>query len=128
MAAARGYIDDVIEPRETRPTLIRALELTVAQARPQPAEEARQHPAVSTTHPQFMAQPFFKRLLVANRGEIALRVLRTAQELGIETVAVYSDVDRNALHVRRADRAVHIGPPAPSESYLCASTDPRGGA
>jgi len=60
----------------------------------------------------------FKRILVAGRGEIALRILRTAHECGIEVVAVYSDVDRDALHVRRADIAVPIGGPAPSESYL----------
>jgi acetyl-CoA carboxylase biotin carboxylase subunit len=60
----------------------------------------------------------FRRILVANRGEIALRVLRTARELGIETVAVYSDADRGALHVRRADHACRIGPPPPRESYL----------
>jgi acetyl-CoA carboxylase biotin carboxylase subunit len=64
------------------------------------------------------SKPPFRRLLIANRGEIALRVLRTARELGIETVAVYSDADRTALHVRRADRAVHIGASAPSQSYL----------
>ena len=62
--------------------------------------------------------PPFQRLLIANRGEIALRVMRTASEMGVETVAVYSDADRNALHVRRADRAVHIGGSLPSESYL----------
>jgi acetyl-CoA carboxylase biotin carboxylase subunit len=58
------------------------------------------------------------KLLVANRGEIALRVMRSAREMGIKTVAVFSDADRNALHVRFADEAVHIGPPASSESYL----------
>ncbi|MBK8100874.1 MAG: acetyl-CoA carboxylase biotin carboxylase subunit [Planctomycetes bacterium] len=62
--------------------------------------------------------PLFQRILVANRGEIALRVIRTAQEMGIETVAVYSDADRNALHVRRASHAVHIGGSKPAESYL----------
>jgi 3-methylcrotonyl-CoA carboxylase alpha subunit len=59
-----------------------------------------------------------KSLLIANRGEIACRVIRTARELGIRTVAVYSDADRNALHVRMADDAVHIGPSPARESYL----------
>ncbi len=62
--------------------------------------------------------PMFRRILIANRGEIALRVIRTAQEMGIETVAVFSDADRNAQHVRRASHAVHLGGNKPSESYL----------
>jgi acetyl-CoA carboxylase biotin carboxylase subunit len=62
--------------------------------------------------------PPFRRLLIANRGEIALRVIRTAQEMGIETVAVYSDADRAALHVRRARHTVCLGGNKPSESYL----------
>jgi acetyl-CoA carboxylase biotin carboxylase subunit len=60
----------------------------------------------------------FDRLLVANRGEIALRVIRACHKLGINTIAVFSDVDRNALHVRYADEAYHIGPPPARESYL----------
>jgi geranyl-CoA carboxylase alpha subunit len=60
----------------------------------------------------------FRSLLIANRGEIAVRVARTARRMGIATVAVYSDADRNAPHVRAADFAVHIGPASPRESYL----------
>ncbi len=59
-----------------------------------------------------------QKILIANRGEIALRVMRSAREMGIATVAVYSEADRNALHVRFADEAVCIGPPPSAESYL----------
>uniref|UniRef100_A0A0K0CYX1 Methylcrotonoyl-CoA carboxylase subunit alpha, mitochondrial n=1 Tax=Angiostrongylus cantonensis TaxID=6313 RepID=A0A0K0CYX1_ANGCA len=58
------------------------------------------------------------RLLIANRGEIAIRVMRTARKMGIESVAVFSDVDRNALFVKKADKAFHIGPAAAAQSYL----------
>jgi hypothetical protein len=60
----------------------------------------------------------FKKILIANRGEIACRVIKTARKMGIKTVAVYSDADRDALHVEMADEAVHIGPPRPPQSYL----------
>jgi acetyl/propionyl-CoA carboxylase alpha subunit len=62
--------------------------------------------------------PPFERVLIANRGEIAVRVIRAAHELGMEAIAVYSDADAGAMHVRMADSAIRIGPPAPSESYL----------
>jgi acetyl/propionyl-CoA carboxylase alpha subunit len=68
--------------------------------------------------PDGRRRPPFRRVLVANRGEIAVRIIRACRELGIETVAVYSDADARALHVRFADDAVRIGPPPPSESYL----------
>ncbi|HXF54470.1 MAG TPA: acetyl/propionyl/methylcrotonyl-CoA carboxylase subunit alpha [Hyphomicrobiaceae bacterium] len=64
----------------------------------------------------------FKKILIANRGEIACRVIKTARRMGIRTVAVYSDADRDALHVEMADEAVHIGPPPAAQSYLVIDT------
>jgi len=60
----------------------------------------------------------FKKILIANRGEIACRVIKTAKRMGIKTVAVYSDADKDALHVEMADEAVHLGPPPSAQSYL----------
>src|SRR5207253_9337863 len=60
----------------------------------------------------------FKKVLIANRGEVALRVIRACKELGIQTVAVYSEADRESLHVRFADDDVCIGPPPSRDSYL----------
>ena len=60
----------------------------------------------------------FKKILIANRGEIACRVAATARRLGVRTVAVYSDADANAKHVLACDEAVHVGASSPKESYL----------
>ena len=65
-----------------------------------------------------MDKPLFDKILIANRGEIACRVMKTAKKLGIKTVAVFSEADQNAMHVSMADEAYLIGPPPSSESYL----------
>ena len=60
----------------------------------------------------------FEKILIANRGEIACRVIKTARKMGIKTVAIYSDADHQALHVQMADEAVHIGPSPANQSYI----------
>src|SRR3989449_5503164 len=70
--------------------------------------------------PAGLQAKMFKKILIANRGEIACRVIKTARRMGIKTVAVYSDADRGARHVAMADEAVHIGGSPARESYLVA--------
>ena len=71
----------------------------------------------SVTH-LWLLNKMFEKILIANRGEIAVRVLRACKDLGIQTVAVYSTADKDAMHVRMADESVCIGPPQSKESYL----------
>src|SRR3954466_2583549 len=78
------------------------------------------HNARAGTAHEFWEVGMFKKILIANRGEIACRVIKTARSMGIATVAVYSEADANARHVRMADEAVLIGPAAARESYLVA--------
>ena len=88
--------------------------------RKRPARGIRPAAVRHPSEPEEVAGPpaMFQKILVANRGEIALRIICACKELGISTVAVYSEADRNSLHVRFADEAVCIGPPRSSESYL----------
>ena len=104
VASTRGYIDDVILPqRDAQAHLPLAGDAAREEAR-EPVAQARQHSPLKTRK-----QNMFKKILIANRGEIACRVIKTAKKMGILTVAVYSDADKDARHVELADEAVHIG-------------------
>ena len=114
--SARVLDDGVIDPRDTRSVLAEVL----AICREAEAQDAAAHAILggaAMSGEGMQRTPFYK-ILIANRGEIALRIMRTARRLGYGVVAVYSDADRDALHVREADQAVRIGEALPSQSYL----------
>jgi acetyl-CoA carboxylase, biotin carboxylase subunit len=98
-----------VSPGLARPVRLASDAADAISSEKRPARKAAGQPLCNT---------MFKRILIANRGEIAVRVIRACRELGIESVAIYSDIDRAASHVREADYAVAVGPPPAAESYL----------
>ena len=112
VAAGRGFIDDVIMPHSSREQICRALEMLRNKKLSNPWRKPRQHTTLTTR------LNMFNKILIANRGEIACRVMKSARRLGISTVAIYSEADKNSLHVNLADEAVCVGPAPAIQSYL----------
>ena len=121
--SARMLDDGVIDPRDTRGVLSRC---SRSAARPMRARRSACSSRWRGHEGEAMKRTPFYKILIANRGEIALRIMRTARRMGYGTVAVYSDADRDALHVREADQAVRIGEALPAQSYLQHRGDHRG--
>ena len=125
VAAAKALIRDVAG--ESPKDVIGLTTSRIAAQRVSPEGQEGMRAFLQKRKPDWSAMTI-RRVLIANRGEIAVRIVRACREAGIESIAVYSDADRDAVHVRAADRAVRIGPAAPAESYLSIERAPRGRA
>jgi hypothetical protein len=113
---ARLWDDGIVDPRKTRDVLMSGLSLSAFQ-RSTAVHRSKTH-ASACSGCEGAWSMMLNKLLIANRGEIAVRVMRTAKRMGLATVAIYSDADASAMHVAEADEAVRVGPAAAAQSYL----------